>query len=216
MRRPSLLPFLLVVVLVAGICGPRTPATAGSAQEASPEAASEVSFPITPDPARCMVEPRAAESFAALLGTPVADGAPDGAERAVAPPVVEVPVGEWADEEVRDGIIATVVESSACFNAGDTGRAFALFTDAFVQGYVADNALTAGDIAMLTAAPEPVLAEVQETVLAVTDVSMLPDGRAGAFVVTASSWSGPDTSYTLFVQQGERWLLDEVTDFLAA
>ncbi len=214
MRRRSLLLSLLVLVLVAGIWGQRPTRSAGWAREATPPVLSDVSFPITPAPAGCTIEPRPVELIETLLGTPVAGGAPDRDARPAEPSSAEVPIGEWADEEVREGIITTVVESSACFNAGDSRRAFALVSDAFLQGYVAENALTAEDIAFLTAGPEPILAEARETILAVTDVSTLDDGRAGAFVVTSSEWSGPDTAYLLFVQSGERWLIDEVIAFL--
>lgn len=212
MRRRSLLLSLLVIILVAGNRESLPSSTANAPQESTPEA----SFPVTPASAECTVEPRPVESLTELLGTPVADGAPDRDARPTEPSSAEVPIGEWADEEVREGIITTVVESSACFNAGDSGRGFALFTDAFLQGYVAENALTAEDIAFLAAGPEPVLPEARQTILAVTDVSTLDDGRAGAFVVTSSKWSGPGTSYLLFVQSGERWLVDEVIEFMEA
>lgn len=210
MRRRSLPLSLLVLILVAGIYGPRTTATASVAQGASPEAR----FPITPAAAECTVEPRAVESLVALLGTPVANGAPDRGEQAAEPSLVEVPVGQAADEEIEAGIIATVVEYTACFNVGDTARTFALFTDAFLQGYVEENALTAEDIAFLTAEPEPVLVEAQSTILAVTDITTLADGRAGAFVVTTSPWSGPDTAFMFFAYHGKRWLVDEVIEFI--
>jgi hypothetical protein len=157
------------------------------------------------------------ESLAALLGTPVADGAPAAPAEFPEPFVAEVPVGQPADEAIREDVIATVLESEACFNANDSSRALALFSDAFLQGYVERNALTGEDIGMLlTLASEPVPVEVQTTILAVTDVTALADGRTGAFVVTASEWRGPDTRYMIFVQQGEHWLLDEVIEFLAA
>lgn len=212
MRRPVPRLLLLVATLAAGVWGPHATVTAGVAQGATPEAG----FPITPDPAACTVEPRSPDSLIALLGTPVADDVSAAAAQAPEPFVAEVPVGQPAGKEVRADIIAAVIESTACFNAGDSRRAFALFTDVFVQGYVAENALTAESIGVLIADPEPVPAEVQETVLAVTDVTMLADGRVGAFVVTTSEWRGPDAVYMLFVRQGERWLIDDVIDFLAA
>lgn len=214
MRRTLLLSLLPAVLLVAVIWGPRTAVTAGAAQGASPEASSEAGIPITPAPVECTVEPRAVESLVVLLGTPVVDGAPAAEPSSLA--VVEVPVGEPADEEVAAGITASVRELQACFNAGDSRRALALVTDDFLRDFARENALTAEDIASLTAGPEPVLAEAQSTILAVTDITMLADGRAGAFVVTTNSFSGPDTTYMVFVQQGERWLLDEVIPFLAA
>lgn len=215
MHRTSCLVPLLVVVLVAGSWGALTSATAdatpGASPEASPDASRDVTFPITPAPAGCAVEPRSPESLAALLGTPVA------AAQFPEPFVAEVPVGQPAEEEVTAAITATVLESEACFNANDSLRAFTLFSDAFLQGYVERNALTGEDITMLVApAREPAPVEVQTTILAVTDVMVLADGQTGAFVVTSSPWRGLDTRYMVFVQQGERWLIDDVIPFLAA
>ena len=214
MRRTSLLS-ILAVLLVLGFRGAPTSATTGAAQEASPKASREATFPITPASAECVVEPLPAESLVVLLGTPVAGGAPAAEPASIE--VFEVPVGQPADEEAAAGITASVREFHACFNANDSLRAFALVSDAFLQGYVEKNSLTGEHITMLlTPASEPVPVEVQTTILAVTDVTTLADGRTGAFVVTASDWRGLDTSYMLFVQQGERWLLDEVIAFLAA
>jgi len=215
MHRTSCLVPLLVVILVAGSWGSPALANAGAAQEASPDVSRDATFPITPAPAACTVDPRSPESLAALLGTPVADGAPGTKPSSFE--VCEVPVGQLSDIEIEVGITATVLESTACFNANDSSRALALFSDAFLHGYVERNALTGEHISMLlTPGTEPVPAEVQTTILAVTDVTTLADGRTGAFVVTSSAWRGLDTSYTLFVQQGERWLIDEVIPFLAA
>ncbi len=213
MRRTSLL--ILAAFLVGGVRGAPTSTTTGVAQEASPEASREASFPVTPAPAECTAEPRTAESLATLLGTPVAGDAPR--TEPSSDEVFEVPVGQLADEEIEAGITATVLESEACFNANDSLRAFALFSDAFLQGHVERNALTGEDISMLLApASEPVPVEVRTTILAVTDVMALADGRTGAFVVTASGWRGLDTRYMIFVQRGDRWLVDEVIPFLAA
>lgn len=211
MCRTVRLMLLLVVFSASGIGGPLT-----TAARAQPDASPEPTFPVTPDSADCTVEPRAPESLAALLGPPVAAGAPVAPARFPEPFVAEVPVGRPVEEEIREQVIATVVESSACFNAGDSLRGFALVTDAFLQGYVEANAVTADQIVMLLAVAEPVPPELRETVLAVTDVTTLPDGRAGAFVVTNSEWRGPDTIYMLLAQQGERWLIDEIIGFLAA
>lgn len=209
MHRTSLLPALLMAIVVASLHA--SPQPAGAQPDASPEP----TFPVTPDPAACTVEPRSTESLAALLGTPVAGDAPAGSAQLPEPIVASVPVGQPADEKVTEDVIVTVAEFYACFNAGDSRRAFALASDAFLQRYVENNALTADEIAALIAEPEPVPVEVQATILAVTDVTVLPDGRVGAFVVTTSEWRGLDTGYLLFVQQGERWLLDEAIPFLA-
>ncbi len=212
MRLPSLLLScrLLIVILVCvyGIGGAH--AVAGAGQEASPDASPAVNFPITPGAVECSVEPRASDELIALLGTPVAHG-----EQATELSSVPVPVGRPAEGSVVAGVTATVREFHACFNANDSLRAFAMVSDAFLQGYVERNSLTSESITMLLIpASEPVLVEAQTTILAVTDIAELADGRAGAFVVTTSEWRGPTTSYMVFAREGEHWLLDEVIAFL--
>lgn len=200
--------FRLLIVILICILGPggsHASASASAGQDVPPV----VNFPISPGAVECTVEPRAPEALVALLGTPVAGGEP-----AVEPSPVAVPVGQRADEETRESVIAAVSELTACFNVGDSLRAFALATDAFLQAYVEENDLTAEDIAMLLLpASEPTVAEAQSTILAVSNIAELADGRTGAFVVTTSEWRGPATSYMIFVQDGDRWLLDEVIDF---
>lgn len=209
MRRPSPLHVLLMVILVAGFQVPAS--DVGSQPDASPEP----TFPIAPDLTQCTVEPRSPESIAALLGTPVADASLAPAQLPE-PFVAEVPIGQPVEEVIWEHVVATVTEFYACFNAGDSRRAFALVSDMFLQRYAENNRLTTGQIDMLIADAEPVLVEVQVTILAITDVTILTDGRAGAFVVVTSEWRGPDTAYMLFVQQGKRWLLDEAIGFLTA
>jgi len=49
-------------------------------------------------------------------------------------------------------------------------------------------------------------------IVAITDVMLLEDGRVAAFVVDESE--GPASSaYVIFEQDGDRWLVDEVTEF---
>jgi len=210
-RNPRIVHALLMAILLASLHG-----FSRAAIGAQPDASPEPSFPVTPHPTACTVEPRSPESLAALLGTPVAADAPVAPAQLPEPFVAEVPVGQPADEAIGEDVIATVVEFHACFNVGDSLRAFSLVSDTFLQGYVETNALTTEDIDLITGEPEPIPVEVQTTILAVTDITTLADDRTGAFVVTTSEWRGPDTRYMIFVQQGERWLIDEVIDFLAA
>ena len=116
---------LVVVLLSLAVVGP-----AGTrAQDATPGTGA-AAFPITPDPADCQVAPRSADELLALWygpdGSPVATAATPPAEAATE---VTVPLGPRADEASAAAVAATVGEVFACFEAGDTLRAFALFTD---------------------------------------------------------------------------------------
>lgn len=210
MIRRSFLIALLIALLVAFSDDPLASAVARTGQDAFPTE----DLPVTPAPAECHVEPRGRESLAAILGTPVAAGAPAAEAQSTAAPIIEVPIGQPAGGDVEAGITATVQELYACFNAGDLRRAFALATDRFLRGFVAEESLTAWDIAFFLAEPEPVPAEARTALLAITDVSVLADGRAGAFVVSTNPLTGPDTVYMVFVRQGEPWLVDDIIGFL--
>lgn len=203
-----LLASLLVVILVAN---GSSPLSYGPDRKTTQAATPSVTFPETPSPTECTLKPRAAEPLLGLLGTPSDEAiyAPE-----VEPIVVSVPVGQPADSEIQIAITATVREHFACFNAGDVRRAFALVTDDFLRRFAAEGSLTAQDIAFFMAEPEPVPVADRTTLLAITDVSVLATGRAGAFVVTDDRFNNADTVYMIFVQQGDRWLIEEIIEFL--
>jgi hypothetical protein len=66
--------------------------------------------------------------------------------------------------------------------------------------------------AFLEAPPEP---ETEGTtqLLAITDVMDLDDGRVGAFVVEHAEGDPPLTSYAIFIEGDDGWLVDEVVEF---
>ena len=65
-------------------------------------------------------------------------------------------------------------------------------------------------------APEPRDEAFLARLLAVTDVSMLPEGRVAAFVVISEPLlppGGPETLLFIFANQDGQWLLDDLVDF---
>ncbi len=177
------------------------------AQESTPVAGT---FPVTPDPAECQVEERAREEFLVLNAeaTPEEFATPVGT-------AVEVPLGEAADAETVAGVVATAREVLACFNAGDFPRALSLFTDDAIRTLTEEDPISEEELsAFLSATPEAVPAGQQSTLLAVTDVMELENGRVGAFLATTDPFVGPDTIYVIFIQEDDRWLIDEITEFL--
>ena len=200
----------LAVMLVTGSASSLPHNPDRTLQSATPA----ITFPMTPDPAQCTIEPRTVSSVLALLGTPSATLGPVDGTPASAASTVIIPVGLPANPDIETSISATVYELQACFNAGDFRRAFALVTDDFLRDFAEKGSLTAQDIAFFVAEPTPTPIEDRPLLLAVTDVSVLRGGRVGAFVVTDSPFTGPDTVYMIFTQQGDRWLVDEIVEFL--
>ena len=172
------------------------------AQDATPAPGGEVV-----DPSECRVEPRPMEFFQQLAGTPgVGEATPTGAMTG-SPAAGQQPQGEPADEATIGTITATYRELIACLNGGDFLRAYALYTDDYLR-----RNLTQEGLQRLTATPVPVQESARVAFGGVRDAVMLPDGRVGAVVDVASPVAGgTSTTYTVFAQAGDRWLIDEET-----
>ena len=196
-----------LVALVIALCSLALGGPAVTlAQEATPAAGG---FPITPDPTECQVEARTVDEFVAVLGaaTPTT---PD-----LVGTTVEVPLGEAADAETVAGVTTTIREILACFNAGDFSRALSLFSSEAINRIAAEDPITEEELrSFLEATPQAAPAGQQSTLLALTDVMELEDGRVGALMATTDPFVGPDTAYIIFVQENDRWRIDEIIEFL--
>ena len=189
-------------------------ATPAAAQDATPEAGA-MAFPITPDPATCQVEPRSTDELLALWytpeGSPVPAATPTWGAQTTS---LTLTVGPPADEATAGEVVSAVSEIFGCFAAGDFPRATALFTDDLVRSFGGEPGTTAEDArAFLEATPVAGMeGDVEERVIAITDVMDLGDGRVGAFVVDESGGQ-LDTVYAIFERQEDRLLVDEIIDF---
>jgi hypothetical protein len=201
---------LIVIALLTGS------ARVTAAQESTPGA-----LPRTPDPAECQVEPRSLDDMLSLTGTPVA-GTPaaDEAleEEAVLPasPIAGLPIqGEPADEATVAAIEETVNEVLACFNAGDFLRAFALFSDDLIGTF---GPIPEEEIPFIEATPVAVAEEEQLTLVDISEVRTLDDGRVSAVVIVddpTTPVEGGEAALIVFVQQDDRWLIDEFIEIPA-
>ena len=197
---------LVVVLLALALVGPAL----ARAQEATPGAGAD-QFPLTPDPAECQVEPRDIEEFVGIA----AQATPTG--ETAATQTVEVPIGELADAETVAAVTATTREIFACFNAGDFRRAFSLLTDDAIRGFSEVDPIPEEELrGFLGATPEAIPTEGRSTILAITDVVLLTDGRVGALVASVDPMQpeeGPTTVHLTFVEEDGRWLVDEFVEF---
>lgn len=207
MRRFLVLFFVLVPVISVGIASP----VQVLAQDATPTAAQ---FPMVADPGACTGEPA---DINALLdawygagASPVAvSGAPDG----MASTEITIPVGSPATDEVTAEIVSVVVGVFSCFAAGDAARAYGYFSEDLARAFGPEPGTPREDAeAFMTGTPQPETEDERSTIVAITDVMMLSEGRVGAFVV--EGFAGQSlTSYAIFVQQDERWVVDEIIEF---
>jgi hypothetical protein len=165
-------------------------------------------------PADCMAEPRAFEDLSAMLALD-GEGLPPPAMIQLSPPL-----GAIADTETTSEIRAVARRVIACFNAGDVPRAAALMTDNGVQrvywGLSIDEENRELSRTRLAAAPEPRADGVMISLLAVTDVLVLPDERVAAFVIIDEPLlepEGPETLLFVFANQDGMWRVDDWIDF---
>jgi hypothetical protein len=156
---------------------------------------------VIPDPAECRISPRSIDSITAALAKPVA-GTPT-----VAKPGGDVATGQPADNETMAAVTALAREATACGNAGDYRRVFALYTDNGLRVFAADRGMTAEQLAGALAATPVPLPEASWQGVRVRDVRIQSDGRVTAFIDFRSP-QGIGTVFVGLVQQGDRYLVD--------
>lgn len=218
MRRLIILSVIVVitaVVVIAQLTGdeggsepdPAPAAQDGPTQEEVASVAQDV-----PSPDACTIEPRSIEAMQALVGTPIARPATP-----VPSPAGGVPV----DATTIGGVVETYRMVTACFNAGDFARAYALYTDDYLRRLLAEVAARAEVdpqvIPIALATPQTVPPMRWTAVRAIGNVRSLPDGRVVASVVTvrvseATNPAAEQVRLVFFVRDGDRWLIDGYLD----
>ena len=170
------------------------------------------------DPAACWIDPVPVEELTALwFPTTVAGTSePATSEADTAMTSVSLPLGEPADAAIEAEITASVRQLFACQNRVDNGRFYALFTADMLRGFGPPPDMTPEDISAHVAPYEPIPVEEYIRLLAVTDVSVMADGRVGALVVSDDPPippEGPETTLMIFAREGGRWLVDGIVAF---
>lgn len=160
-----------------------------------------------PMPEECVVEPRDQADIEEILASsqpaaPLADGLP-------------VPLGTPADEDTKTMVTEVVRQFIACLNGGDAARAAALVTE---NGLVGFYGTAAADDSVEVQAPNgEVMARGDNELLrlrAVTDVSVMDDGRLGAFVLLNDPLiRGSQTMLFIFADDGDGPAIDSVMGF---
>ena len=177
---------------------------AGAADIAGAQTPPPAVYPITPDPKDCLVEPASLEGVITVLQTPVT-------ESPASPTPFAPPLSVPADAEVASDVAATLYEVFACANAGDPLRVSSLFTADFMRAFYSDASLeeVAG---FLVRPPEPLAEAERRVIVAIGQVQMLPDGRAGVVIVLDEP-DDPRTEepdYAILEKAVGRWLVDEI------
>lgn len=153
-------------------------------------------------PEHCQVDPRPADDLRRLV---------EGTENAELDPGLrdDASTGEATDATTAAEITATVREALACARFGTPLQIYALFTEnALLAGAIA-NGLTLEEIDELEqATPDDYPPDFVATI-AIDEISIFPDGRAGAWI-----FAGGELAYLTFIQDPEtgRWLIDAWDD----
>jgi hypothetical protein len=181
---------------------------------AQDDAAEEAENARLVSPEECVAEPLSVDQLSSILALD-GEGIPAPAMFTITPPL-----GDIADTETAISIKEATREVLACFNAGDIPRAAALMTENGVKraywGLTIDQASREATAERLTATPEPRDPQRYLRLIAVTDASVLPDGRIAAFAVINEPLlppNGPETLLFIFANQDGAWLLDDLIDF---
>jgi len=179
-------------------------------------AATPTATPAAPGAEACLVAPRTMEEIRELAAratpvvVPTAAARRGGREWAITDPDGTVPAGIPADAATVAGVRATLHEVTACANAWNLMRVYALYSDNYLQApFAARGSLVEFEARFAKGTPDPVPDEFRQRVppMRNEDVRLLPDGRAG-LVLREGGPTGTD-NYLIFVKVGDRWLLDE-------
>jgi hypothetical protein len=165
-------------------------------------------------PEGCYVDPMPVEDLISLLGLD------DGGIVTVPLMTITSPLGTPADDATTGRISSAVRGLMACINAGDLPRTATWMTSHGIQrvfgSLTIDSATRVAAQARLTAPPVKRTRDQLLRLLAVSDVSVLPDGRVAAFVVfndPVLPTGGPETVLVVYSPHAGGWFLDDWVDF---
>lgn len=183
------------------------------AQDATPSP-DQSENPRLVDPSECKSDPMPVDRLTTVLGLD-AQGVPQPKYTTITPPL-----GTVVDNATAISIKDAAREVLACFNAGDIPRAAALMTDNGIKrsywGLTINDQSRQNAKELLAKAATPRGEDQAIRLIAVTDASMLPDGRVAAFLVINEPLlppPGPETLLFIFANQDGAWKVDDFVDF---
>jgi hypothetical protein len=129
---------------------------------------------------------------------------------------INIPLGEPVDADTQDRIETNVRLVLSCLNATDYLRLASLTTDNGARFLLGGLAAEADVAARLAEAPAGRPEDALIRLVAITDPSILPDGRLAAFVVLNEPTNfvrGLETYLFVFQDDGDRVRLDGLFGF---
>lgn len=147
----------------------------------------------------CTIQPRTVDQFADILANADASGTPRvGADRTGN-------TGTPADDVTIRAVASTLKQIVACNDSRTLLQRYSLYSENMLRFLGLNGSLTIDDI---ESAAEPTTSNFSGTSpivgqIAVDEVELFPDGRAGALVN-----ANGDIAYVTFVNEGGQWLID--------
>ncbi|MBX3071687.1 MAG: hypothetical protein KF883_14370 [Thermomicrobiales bacterium] len=179
----------------------------------APVQASAQTFPVTPDPALCTLQPRSIDDVAALVDE--ASAAPARPLPTVVPVPFEMPEGFALVENVRVEVEKDLLRAIGCINTGDPLKVFATYTDR----YVVELVERLGGMTDVVISGLQTVREIDEAnwlqIVSVERSILLPDGRALVIVIGDDPADDqPPGARAFFLTEvlPGRWLIDEVVE----
>lgn len=172
---------------------------------------------LSPNPEQCTQAPRTLEEVQAIAGTPAPAGAGEATAAALdaAQQPVELPTGVPAPKEAIDGIVATIVQNIACYNAGNYLAGFGGVTDEFLRSQVGVALFDQDFVDAMMATPVALPEDQQTQLFDTREFTLYDDGRVGVLVYYKSPTpqqegiDGLEIDLWIFKEVDGRWLLDQ-------
>lgn len=177
--------------------------------QATPDSTATAEAPL---PEECTVDPRSVDEILTLLAAATPE--------AVAPGSAATPLsGEPVSEDLEAAVTDVAREYIACSNADDSLRLLALMSDKYLAQVPTEAGVTnANDVQRFDREPVPLPEAERILLIGVSDIRQLDDGRIAAIVAGDDPTSAAPVRYPtfLFVEVGDRWLVDGIIEDPAA
>lgn len=132
-----------------------------------------------------------------------------GAAMTAVPLLADIRTGTPASSQTVAAVTLVVREVISAFNAGSPLRAFVHFSD---DHFRRQGPLSPEEIEVLRAPVRPLPPEEQETVVAVSDVRQLADGRVSTILISHYPSLGEIRKVLIFVRIDDRWRIDAAVE----
>jgi hypothetical protein len=155
----------------------------------------------TPVAATCEGDPRPMDFLVTIVAAPKPEISPTA--------IAAIPTGEPVDDETRTAVVRVVETLTACVNAGDYLRAFALFDDEYLRRIIDPDSLMSGDVAFelgkSLATPSSTSDEAPQVSIAITSVQQLADGTVTVVFTTTDDTGDSTTDLYVLAKRDTGW-----------